>query len=154
MSPLTPRVGGERQAILEAAARERARNRRRRAIALYRSLLAFEPGSPELHAKLAPLLAETGQAFDAWQSYRAVVHGALRAGREDRGERGRGRDDRPARSSMPMAEFGDGDQEQPEPIAPEDIGELESIDNVLGETPRGRGDRGDRPRGPRRPRRD
>ncbi|HEU4420293.1 MAG TPA: hypothetical protein VFT55_15255 [Planctomycetota bacterium] len=57
---------------------------------------------------------------------------------------------------MPMAEFGDADQElnQPETSAPEDIGELESIDNVLGETPRGRGDRGDRPRGPRRPRRD
>jgi hypothetical protein len=77
------------------------------------------------------------------------------AGREDRGERGRGRgrDDRPARSSMPMAEFGDGDEElnaPPEASPPGDIGELESIDNVLGETPRGRGDR---PRGPRRPRR-
>jgi hypothetical protein len=54
-----------------------------------------------------------------------------------------------------MAEFGDADRElnQPEPGQPEDIGELESIDNVLGETPRGRGERGDRPRG-RRPRRD
>jgi tetratricopeptide (TPR) repeat protein len=74
----------DRQAILEAAARERARNRRRRAIALYRSLLAVERNNAELHAKLAPLLAETGQGFDAWQSYRAVAHAALRDGREDR----------------------------------------------------------------------
>jgi tetratricopeptide (TPR) repeat protein len=74
----------DRQAILEAAARERARNRRRRAIALYRSLLAVERNNAELHAKLAPLLAETGQTFDAWQSYRAVAHAALRDGREDR----------------------------------------------------------------------
>jgi hypothetical protein len=56
---------------------------------------------------------------------------------------------------MPMAEFGDGDEElnaPPQTSPPEDLGELESIDNVLGETPRG-GDRPRGPRGPRRPRR-
>ena len=74
----------DRQEILIEAARERARNRRRRAIALYRSVLAVERNNAELHAKLAPLLAETGQSFDAWQSYRAVGNDALREGREDR----------------------------------------------------------------------
>lgn len=74
----------ERQSLLEEAARERSRGRRRRAIALYRSVLATERGNAELHAKLAPLLAETGQGFDAWQSYRAAAHAALRDGREDR----------------------------------------------------------------------
>jgi tetratricopeptide (TPR) repeat protein len=81
---LRPRLPFDRQRILEEAARERARNRRRRAIALYRSVLAVERTSAELHAKLAPLLAETGQSFDAWQSYRAVANDALREGREDR----------------------------------------------------------------------
>ncbi|HEX5065856.1 MAG TPA: hypothetical protein VFY49_07065, partial [Myxococcota bacterium] len=52
--------------------------------ALYRSVLAVERNNAELHAKLAPLLAETGQSFDAWQSYRTVAHAALRDGREDR----------------------------------------------------------------------
>jgi Flp pilus assembly protein TadD len=74
----------DRQQILEAAARERARGRPRRAIALYRCVLAVERNNPELHAKLAPLLAEAGQTFDAWQSYRAVANAALREGREDR----------------------------------------------------------------------
>ncbi len=81
---LRPRAAYDRQRILEAAARERARNRRRRAIALSRSVLAVERNNADLHAKLAPLLAETGQEFDAWQSYRAVANAALREGREDR----------------------------------------------------------------------
>ena len=44
----------------------------------------MERSNADLHAKLAPLLSETGQTFDAWQSYRAVAHAALREGREDR----------------------------------------------------------------------
>jgi hypothetical protein len=53
---------------------------------------------------------------------------------------------------MPMSEFGDQeeDAERPAPAGPagRSVGELESIDNVLGdEAPR---DRGDRPRGGRR----
>jgi thioredoxin-like negative regulator of GroEL len=85
MSPwLRPRPESDRQSVLEQAARERSRGRRRRAIALYRAVLALERSNAELHAKLAPLLAETGQGFDAWQSYRAVAHAALREGREDR----------------------------------------------------------------------
>ena len=85
MSPwLRPRTDSDRQSILELAARERSRGRRRRAIALYRAVLALERTNAELHAKIAPLLAETGQSFDAWQSYRAVAHAALRDGREDR----------------------------------------------------------------------
>lgn len=81
---LRPRAAYDRQRILEAAARERARNRRRQAIALYRSVLAVERNNADLHAKLAPLLAESGQEFDAWQSYRAVANAALREEREDR----------------------------------------------------------------------
>ena len=74
----------DRDLILEQASRARSRRQRRRAIALYRQVLAVERNSVEIHERLAPLLAETGQEFDAWNSYRAIAHAALREGREDR----------------------------------------------------------------------
>jgi Flp pilus assembly protein TadD len=74
----------DRRRILEAAAMARSRNQRHKAIANYRWVLAVERNNPELHARLAPLLAETGQYFDAWQSFRATAQGALREGREER----------------------------------------------------------------------
>ncbi len=74
----------DRSRILDAAALARARKKRARAIALYREALAHEPESVELHAKLAPLLAETGQHFDAWYSFRVVARSCLRAGHADR----------------------------------------------------------------------
>ena len=49
----------DRARILEAAARARARGKRRRAIDLYRQVLFVEPRNGDLHAKLAPLLADT-----------------------------------------------------------------------------------------------
>lgn len=74
----------DRDHILEQASRARSRHQWRRAIALYRLVLAVERNSIEIHERLAPLLAETGQDFDAWNSYRAIAHAALREGREDR----------------------------------------------------------------------
>lgn len=73
----------DRARILDAAARARSRRKRARAIRLYRWVLAFEPQNPDLHQKLAPLLAETGQTFDAWQSFRAVARARLREGQLD-----------------------------------------------------------------------
>ena len=64
--------GFDRGRILAAAARARLKKRRRKAIALYRWVLAVEARNPDLHEKLAPLLAETGQEFDAWISFRAT----------------------------------------------------------------------------------
>jgi tetratricopeptide (TPR) repeat protein len=77
-------TGYDRELILERAARARSRRQRRRAIALYRHALALDRNCVEIHERLAPLLAEAGQEFDAWNSYRAVAHAALRDGREDR----------------------------------------------------------------------
>jgi tetratricopeptide (TPR) repeat protein len=74
----------DRSRILDAAARARARKRRRRAIELYRWVLAVEPQNSQLHAKLAPLLAETGQTFDAWCSFKAVARAYLREGHADK----------------------------------------------------------------------
>jgi len=74
----------DRALILEAAAQARARKKRRKAIALYRRVLAVERHNAELHARIAPLLAETGQRFDAWVSYRIVAQASLREGRGDK----------------------------------------------------------------------
>jgi tetratricopeptide (TPR) repeat protein len=69
-------VDYDRKRLLAEAEKARARGRRRRAISFYRRILAAEPHDPNLHARVAPLLAATGKRFDAWQSYRqaAQVH--------------------------------------------------------------------------------
>lgn len=81
---LQPDAAYDRAAILDAAGRARARKKRTRAIELYRWVLAVEPHNAELHAKLAPLLAQTGQYFDAWCSFRTVARACLRAGHADK----------------------------------------------------------------------
>ncbi len=70
----------DRTRVLKAAARARNKRRRRKAISLYRWVLAVEPGNSEIHGKLAPLLARTGQTFDAWVSYRRAARGLAREG--------------------------------------------------------------------------
>ncbi len=84
MPPFRRTAPYDRSRVLDAAARARAKKKRARAIALYRQALAFEPHSVGLHAKLAPLLAETGQHFDAWCSFRIVARSCLQAGHADR----------------------------------------------------------------------
>jgi len=74
----------DQRLILERADRARARSQRKQAVRLYREALALDRSSVEIHDKLAPLLAASGQHFDAWNSYRALAHAALRAGRDDR----------------------------------------------------------------------
>lgn len=74
----------DRASILDAAARARARKRRTRAIELYRWALALEPHDVQIHARLAPLLAETGQYFDAWCSFRTVARVCLRQGHPEK----------------------------------------------------------------------
>jgi tetratricopeptide (TPR) repeat protein len=69
--------GYDRTRILEAASRARARKRYRKAIALYRRVLAVEPANLELHVRLAPLLAVTGRHFDAWTSFDACGRAAI-----------------------------------------------------------------------------
>jgi tetratricopeptide (TPR) repeat protein len=68
----------DRRETLEAAGREAVRGRRRRAIALYRTVLVAEPGNVDIHRQLAPLLADDGQVFDAWLSFRAVARAHAR----------------------------------------------------------------------------
>ncbi|MCH7644851.1 MAG: hypothetical protein IH974_08435 [Myxococcales bacterium] len=68
----------DRKWLLAEAENARARGRRRRAISFYRRILAAEPHNPELHARVAPLLAATGKRFDAWQSYRQAAEAHLK----------------------------------------------------------------------------
>ena len=76
--------GYDRTQILEEAARARARRKRGRAIDLYRWVLSMEPQNVALHAKLAPLLAEAGESFDAWVSFRTAARACLREGLTDK----------------------------------------------------------------------
>jgi tetratricopeptide (TPR) repeat protein len=68
----------DRKWLLAEAENARSRGRRRRAISFYRRILAAEPHNPELHARVAPLLAATGKRFDAWQSYRQAAEAHLK----------------------------------------------------------------------------
>lgn len=70
----------DRSRILREAARVEASRRRRRAIALYRQVLAVEPGDGEVHGRIAPLLARTSQPFDAWLSFQTAGRVQLAAG--------------------------------------------------------------------------
>ena len=77
MKPLKSRATYDRRTILDSAARARDGRRVRRAIRLYRRVLAVEPSNVELHAKLAPLLAASGAQFDAWRSFRFCARAAI-----------------------------------------------------------------------------
>lgn len=65
----------DRSRLLSQAGRARGRGRSRKAIALYRQVLAHEPDNAELHRRIAPLLAVTRQGGEAWASYRTAVDG-------------------------------------------------------------------------------
>ena len=73
----------DRTRILQDAERARTRRQWRRAIALYRRVLAAEPRNADLHRRVAPLLARTGQHFDAWRSFEHAARANLEAGRAD-----------------------------------------------------------------------
>jgi len=72
------RLDYDRKWLLAEAEKARNRGRRRRAISFYRRILAAEPHDPNLHARVAPLLAATGKHFDAWQSYRQAAQVQLK----------------------------------------------------------------------------
>ncbi len=70
----------DRGRILQAAAHAQEKKRRWKAISLYRQVLAVETGNAQIHTRLATLLAEKKQHFDAWQSYRLAAGAMLKEG--------------------------------------------------------------------------
>ena len=63
----------DRSRLLRTAAGARKKGRRKKAIELYRKVLAVEPNDAQVHRKIAPLLAETKQRDDAWKSYQRAA---------------------------------------------------------------------------------
>jgi tetratricopeptide (TPR) repeat protein len=73
----------DRTRILFEATQARSKKRWKKTIALYRRILAVERHAPQIHAMVAPLLAATGQHFDAWVSFQVVAQANLREGRNE-----------------------------------------------------------------------
>jgi len=71
----------DRTRLMSRAAAASKKGRRRKAIALYRRVLAIEPNNVELHQKLAPLLAEAGRAEEAVASYLEIARADREGGR-------------------------------------------------------------------------
>jgi tetratricopeptide (TPR) repeat protein len=74
----------DRSRLLADAASAQRRGKLRKATALYREVLAAEPGNVDLERKLAPLLARTKQRAEAWASYRRAAQGLAQHGFLDR----------------------------------------------------------------------
>ena len=64
------RIPFDRKRLLDQADAATKRKRYRKAVVLYRQVLAAEPRNAGLHSRIAPLLARTGSPFEAWESYR------------------------------------------------------------------------------------
>ncbi len=74
----------DRFAILTAAENARARRRKRKAIAEYRKILEIDPTDHEIHAKIAPLLAQRKHLREAWSSFVTAGEGYIRDGYIDK----------------------------------------------------------------------
>jgi len=71
----------DRKRLLEQAVTSQQKGRHRKAANFYRRILAAEPNNIDLQMRLAPCLAEAGQSFDAWESYRLASDALLKVGR-------------------------------------------------------------------------
>jgi tetratricopeptide (TPR) repeat protein len=59
----------DRKILLHEAREAQCRGRHKKAITQLRRILAREPNNAEIHALIAPSLAECGLKFNAWESY-------------------------------------------------------------------------------------
>lgn len=74
----------DRREVLAAADEARAGGRRRKAIAGYRRVLEQHPQDLTVHARIAPLLAASGDRAGALQSFRTAAEGQSKAGYHER----------------------------------------------------------------------
>ncbi len=74
----------DRARMLDAAAMARRRGRVRQAIGFYQRVLDVEPKNPELHRRIAPLLADAHEPEQAWRSYQLAAAEFLRAGYDEK----------------------------------------------------------------------
>ncbi len=73
----------DRAAVLEDAEKARARGKRKKAVAGYRTILEHEPDDYVVHGKLAPLLVDDAPR-DAWTSFEKAAQGHASKGFADR----------------------------------------------------------------------
>ena len=83
MSFFSRRIPYDRKRLLELADSLREGRRWRKALRLYRQILAAEPRNGEIHLRVAPLLARAGKDFEAWESFRIAADALERAGEEE-----------------------------------------------------------------------
>jgi tetratricopeptide (TPR) repeat protein len=74
----------DRARLLEAISKAHARGKFRKALALYKEILEVEPNNPDLHRKVAPLLARTGRPEEAWASFKIAADAFARGGWADK----------------------------------------------------------------------
>jgi thioredoxin-like negative regulator of GroEL len=74
----------DRARLLAAISKAQARGKFRKALALYKEILQVEPNNPDLHRKVAPLLARTGRPQEAWSSFRIAADSFARGGWADK----------------------------------------------------------------------
>lgn len=73
-------VRGREYQLLTEAHRARKRGRGRAALRLYKRILIESPRNLEVALRVAPLLAWSGNGFEAWQLYRRVARELARRG--------------------------------------------------------------------------
>lgn len=73
-------VRGREYQLLTEAHRARKRGRGRAALRLYKRILIESPRNLEIALRVAPLLAWSGNGFEAWQLYRRVARELARRG--------------------------------------------------------------------------
>jgi tetratricopeptide (TPR) repeat protein len=82
VSFLSRRFPYDRKRMLARAGALESGWRWRKALALYRQILAAEPGCVEIHARVAPLLARSGRNFESWESFQIALLALRKAGDE------------------------------------------------------------------------
>jgi tetratricopeptide (TPR) repeat protein len=75
------RNGYHRDRLIRDAREFQRRKKHKKALALLRRVMVVEPNNVEIHALIAPSLAERGLEFSAWESYSRAVAALLRDGK-------------------------------------------------------------------------
>jgi tetratricopeptide (TPR) repeat protein len=73
MAIFSRKIPYDRKRLLKAAEAAAKKRHFRRAVRLYRQILAAERRNPEIHMRIAPMLARIGRRFDAWESFQIAA---------------------------------------------------------------------------------
>lgn len=73
----------DRKILLQEAREAQGRGKHKKAIARLRRILTYEPNNAEIHALIAPSLAERGLEFNAWESYVCTANALMREDKKE-----------------------------------------------------------------------